>query len=34
LELTFYLQMQSFIEWAMLGSNQRPLLCESSAIVC
>jgi hypothetical protein len=24
----------TFVEWAMLGSNQRPLPCESSAIVC
>jgi hypothetical protein len=26
---TFFLQIRSFIEWAMLGSNQRPLPCES-----
>jgi hypothetical protein len=23
-----------FLKWAMLGSNQRPLPCESSTIVC
>jgi hypothetical protein len=32
--LTFYLQNATFCEWAMLGSNQRPLPCEGSAIVC
>ncbi len=30
----FYLQNEKFWEWAMLGSNQRPLPCESSVIVC
>jgi hypothetical protein len=24
----------AFLEWAMLGSNQRPLPCEGSLIVC
>ena len=30
---TFYLQNEKFLEWAMLGSNQRPLPCEVSMIV-
>jgi hypothetical protein len=29
----FYLENEKFWEWAMLGSNQRPLPCEGSAIV-
>ena len=29
---TFYLQSSTFLEWAMLGSNQRPLPCEGSAL--
>ncbi len=32
--LAFFLGISTFSEWAMLGSNQRPLPCESSAIVC
>ena len=28
------LQNGIFLGWAMLGSNQRPLLCEGSVIVC
>jgi hypothetical protein len=32
--LAFYLQIEGFREWAMLGSNQRPLPCEGSAMVC
>jgi hypothetical protein len=28
------LQNGIFLGWAMLGSNQRPLPCEGSAIVC
>ena len=28
----FYLQNSTFSEWAMLGSNQRPLPCEGSAL--
>jgi hypothetical protein len=32
--LTFDLQNAAFAEWAMLGSNQRPLPCEGSVIVC
>src|SRR5215213_3338049 len=28
---TFFLQNSVFLEWAMLGSNQRPLPCESEA---
>ncbi len=28
----FYLQNAAFSEWAMLGSNQRPLPCEGSAL--
>jgi hypothetical protein len=28
----FYLQRQYFSEWAMLGSNQRPLPCEGRSI--
>jgi hypothetical protein len=31
---TFYLQNTAFSEWAMLGSNQRPLPCEGSKILC
>jgi len=31
---TFSLQIDVFRGWAMLGSNQRPLPCESSAMVC
>jgi hypothetical protein len=31
---TFYLQNITFYEWAMLGSNQRPLPYEGSKIVC
>jgi hypothetical protein len=34
LTLTFSLQNSIFPEWAMLGSNQRPLPCEGSTIVC
>ena len=34
ISLVFYLQNDTFHEWAMLGSNQRPLPCEGSAIVC
>jgi hypothetical protein len=30
LVLTFFLQKPTFLEWAMLGSNQRPLPCEFS----
>jgi hypothetical protein len=30
---TFNLQSGAFLEWAMLGSNQRPLPCESSSPV-
>jgi hypothetical protein len=30
----FYLRNGVFREWAMLGSNQRPLPCECSVIVC
>src|SRR5215204_6879579 len=29
-----YLQTEKFREWAMLGSNQLPLPCEGSTIVC
>src|SRR5215208_4865791 len=29
---TFYLQNEIFWEWAMLGSNQRPLPCEGRSI--
>ena len=29
---TIYLQKHNFSEWAMLGSNQRPLPCEGSAL--
>jgi hypothetical protein len=29
---TFYLQNITFYEWAMLGSNQRPLPCEVRSI--
>src|SRR3712207_6319806 len=29
---TFYLQNRNLFEWAMLGSNQRPLPCEGSAL--
>jgi hypothetical protein len=29
-----HLQIRKFREWAMLGSNQRPLPCEGSTIVC
>jgi hypothetical protein len=32
--LTFDLQNAAVAEWAMLGSNQRPLPCEGSVIVC
>jgi hypothetical protein len=32
--LRFSLQMRYFSEWAMLGSNQRPLPCEGSVIAC
>jgi hypothetical protein len=32
--LTSFLQNSIFFEWAMLGSNQRPLPCEGSTIVC
>jgi hypothetical protein len=32
--LTFYLQIPEKYRWAMLGSNQRPLPCEGSVIVC
>jgi hypothetical protein len=28
------LQISTFSKWAMLGSNQRPLPCEGSKIVC
>jgi hypothetical protein len=31
---TFFLQIAVFEEWAMLGSNQRPLPCESTKIGC
>jgi hypothetical protein len=27
-------QNKEFLTWAMLGSNQRPLPCEGSVIVC
>jgi hypothetical protein len=30
--LLFYLQINGFCKWAMLGSNQRPLPCEGSAL--
>ena len=30
--LVFYLQNATFDKWAMLGSNQRPLPCEGSAL--
>jgi hypothetical protein len=30
--LKFFLQNAIFLEWAMLGSNQRPLPCEGSAL--
>src|SRR5215204_3436432 len=30
----FYLQIDAFLGWAMLGSNQRPLPCEGSTLVC
>jgi len=30
----FCLQIAAFSKWAMLGSNQRPLPCEVSTIVC
>src|SRR5215213_10182711 len=30
---TFYLQNEIFWEWAMLGSNQRPLPCEVRSIM-
>jgi hypothetical protein len=33
LRLAIYLQNAIFSEWAMLGSNQRPLPCEVSTIV-
>src|SRR5215204_5034472 len=32
LTLTFFLQNAIFSQWAMLGSNQRPLPCEGSAL--
>ena|SRR5918995_4456764 len=32
--LAFYPQIVVFYGWAMLGSNQRPLPCEGSVIVC
>ena len=32
--LRFFLQNAALPEWAMLGSNQRPLPCEGSAMVC
>jgi hypothetical protein len=28
----FHLQNSTFSKWAMLGSNQRPLPCEGSAL--
>src|SRR5918994_6557484 len=31
---TFSQQISVFLRWAMLGSNQRPLPCEGSVIVC
>ena len=31
---TFVLQNAASCEWAMLGSNQRPLPCEGSTMVC
>ena len=31
---TFYLQNEIFWEWAMLGSNQRPLPCKGGKILC
>ena len=34
LHSAFLLQIAEFSEWAMLGSNQRPLPCEFSAMVC
>jgi hypothetical protein len=34
LRLSFLLYLQVFTEWAMLRSNQRPLPCEGSTIVC
>jgi hypothetical protein len=34
LKYVIYLQKSAFSEWAMLGSNQRPLPCEGSEIVC
>src|SRR5215212_3602123 len=33
LSLTFYLQNTAFFKWAMLGSNQRPLPREGSALL-
>jgi hypothetical protein len=33
LDFRFYLQEAIFFEWAMLGSNQQPLPCESSRSV-
>jgi hypothetical protein len=30
--ITFSLQKRGFRKWAMLGSNQRPLPCEGSAL--
>jgi hypothetical protein len=30
--LHFFLQKGNFLKWAMLGSNQRPLPCEGSAL--
>jgi hypothetical protein len=32
--MQFCLQIAGFMEWAMLVSNQRPLPCEGSAMVC
>ncbi len=31
LRFAFYLQNNAFSEWAMLGSNQRPLPCEGGS---
>ncbi len=32
--LFFYLHLQDLFQWAMLGSNQRPLPCEGGAMLC
>ena len=33
-KILFARYVQDLCEWAMLGSNQRPLPCEGSTIVC